>query len=154
MNEHVKALEILHQVWGTMADEKDSSYPGAHWEAMDRHGKPFNHDVSLAHGWSTWPVFLLPRYLVGFHPLEPGWETIGISPVFAGLDEVEYEVESPSRLIKIAIVIDGNRERGTVRVTLPADTTGLISLPNPWTLLGWRKIRGYGEETITESVRK
>jgi hypothetical protein len=118
------------------------------------HGKPFSHDVSLAHGWSTWPVFLLPRYLAGLHPLEPGWETIGISPVLAELDEVEYQVESPSGLIQVAIVIDGDRERGTASVTLPADTTGVISLPNPLGLLGCRTIRGYGEETITESVRK
>ena len=114
-NEPTKAIDMLHQVWGAMADESNPNYSGAHWEAMNRHSKPFNHDVSLVHGWSTWPVFLLPRYLAGLHPLQPGWKTIGISPVLADLDEVAYEVESVCGLVKIAISIDTSGDRGTLR---------------------------------------
>jgi len=153
-NEPVKALELLHQVWGAMADENSPNYSGAHWEAMDRQGNPFNHDVSLAHGWSTWPVFLLPKYLAGLHPLEPGWKTIGISPVLADLDEVTYEVECVRGLMKIAISIDKSREEGTMRLTLPVGTKGLVSLPPPWRLLGCRQVRGDAEEMVVNFVRK
>lgn len=153
-NEHAKALELLHQVWGVMAEESSPNYSEAHWEAMDRHGNPFNHDVSLAHGWSTWPVFLLPRYLTGLHPLEPDWETVGISPVLADLDEVEFVIETRRGLVKIVILIDGNREIGTMKVTLPLGTAGLISLPKPWDLLGSRKVRGNGGEIVTNLVKK
>ena len=153
-NEPAKALDLLHQVWGAMADESNPNYSGAHWEAMDRQGNPFNHDVSLVHGWSTWPVLLLPRYLTGLHPLEPGWKTIGISPVLADLDEVTYEVESGRGIIKIAILIDRYRDKGTMRLTLPAGTKGLVSLPKPWKLLGCRQIRGDGQVLVVKFVRQ
>jgi hypothetical protein len=153
-NEPAKALELLHQVWGAMADESSPNYSGAHWEAMDRQGNPFNHDVSLAHGWSTWPVFLLPKYLAGLRPLEPGWKTIGISPVLADLDEVAYEVECVRGLMRIAISVDRSREEGTMRLTLPVGTKGLVSLPSPWRLLGCRQVRGDAEEMVLNFVRK
>ena len=153
-NQLAEALALLHQVWGAMADESNPNYSGAHWEAMDRQGNPFNHDVSLVHGWSTWPVLLLPRYLTGLHPLEPGWKTIGISPVLADLDEVTYEVESGRGIIKIAILVDRHRDEGTMRLTLPAGTKGLVSLPKPWKLLGCRQIRGDGQEVVVNFVRK
>jgi hypothetical protein len=150
----VHALELLHQVWGTMADESNPNYSGAHWEAMDGQGNPFNHEASLAHGWSTWPVFLLPRYLAGLHPLEPGWKTVGISPILADLDEVTYGVESGCGLIKIAILIDSSRERGIMRLTLPVSTKGVVSLPGPWKLLGCREFRGDAEEIAVHFVRR
>jgi hypothetical protein len=153
-NEPAKALDLLHQVWGAMADESNPNYSGAHWEAMSRHGKPLNHDVSLVHGWSTWPVFLLPRYLAGLHPLEPGWKTIGISPVLADLDKVTYELELVRGHIKIEILIDRSREEGTLRITLPVGTKGVVSLPRPWTLLGCRQIRGDAEEMVVKFVKK
>jgi hypothetical protein len=153
-NEPAKALELLHQVWGTMADESNPNYSGAHWEAMDGQGNPFNHEASLAHGWSTWPVFLLPRYLAGLHPLEPGWKTVGISPILADLDEVTYGVESGCGLIKIAILIDSSRERGIMRLTLPVSTKGVVSLPGPWKLLGCREFRGDAEEIAVHFVRR
>jgi hypothetical protein len=152
-HEPVKALGLLHQVWGAMADDKNPNYSGAHWEAMDRHGKPFNHDVSLVHGWSTWPVFLLPKHLAGLHPLEPGWKTIGVSPVLADLDEVTYEFGSVRGLIKIAILIDGSRKKGTLSLTLPVGTTGVISLPRPWKLLGCPRIPGDGDETAVSFAK-
>ena len=153
-NEPAKAIDLLHQVWGAMAEEGNPNYSGAHWEAMNRIGKPFNHDVSLVHGWSTWPVFLLPRYLAGVFPLEPGWKTIGISPVLANLEEVRYEVETVRGLIKIAVLIDTSREQGLLRLTLPVGTKGVISLPSPWKLLGCRQVRGDTEEMVVKFVRK
>lgn len=153
-SEPAKALDLLHQVWGAMADESNPNYSGAHWEAMNRHGKPFNHDVSLVHGWSTWPVFLLPRYLAGLHPLEPGWKTIGISPILADLDEVAYELETVRGQIKIEVLIDRSREEGTLRLSLPVGTKGVVSLPKPWTLLGCRQIQGDAEEMVVKFVKK
>lgn len=153
-NEHAKALEVLHSVWGTMADEGNPNYSGAHWEAMDRHGNPFNHDVSLAHGWSTWPVFLLPRYLAGLHPIEPGWKTIGIAPVLAELDEITYSVESVRGAVRISILIEVGRKKGTMKLTLPAGTMGVILLPKPWKLLGSRRIQGDGDEVVVHFVKE
>lgn len=153
-NEPAKALELLHQVWGPMADKQNPNYSGAHWEAMDRDGNPFNHDVSLAHGWSTWPVFLLPRYLAGIYPLEPGWRKIAVEPVLADLDDIAYSVESVRGLITIAISMNKTRENGTMQLLLPVGTAGVVSLPASWSLLGVEEISGSGEEITLHLVKE
>jgi hypothetical protein len=145
-NEPAAALKLLLRVWGPMADEQNPNYSGAHWEAMDRNGNPFNHDVSLSHGWSTWPVFLLPRYLAGLYPLEPGWEKIAMEPVLAELDEISYSVESVRGLISVAISINESRNKGTMKLVLPVNTTGEVSLPKSWKLMGAGQIQGSGKE--------
>ncbi|RGP66702.1 hypothetical protein FSPOR_6442 [Fusarium sporotrichioides] len=98
-----KAIDLLFRVWGTMANQDSPNYSGAHWEAMRSNGTPYNHDVSLVHGWSTWPVFLLPRYLAGVYPLEAGWKRIGIEPVFTDIEEVNYTLEAPQGCISIKL---------------------------------------------------
>jgi hypothetical protein len=145
-NESAAPLRLLLQVWGPMADVDNPNYSGAHWEAMDTMGNPFNHDVSLCHGWSTWPVFLLPKYLAGLYPLEPGWKKIAIEPVLAELDEVSYSFESVRGLISVAISISESRDKGRMKLVLPVNTTGEVSLPKSWKLMGAGQIQGSGEE--------
>jgi hypothetical protein len=148
------ALDLLLRVWGPMVDEHNPNYSGAHWEAMDRNGNPFNHDVSLSHGWSTWPVFLLPRYLTGLHPLEPGWHKIAIEPVLAELDEISYSIETIRGLISVALSINKSRDKGTMKLVLPIDTTGEVLLPKSWRLMGSRQIQGSGEEIALHFVKE
>lgn len=148
--EHVKALELLHQIWGIMADESNPNYSGAHWEAMDRHGNPFNHDVSMAHGWSTWPVFLMPKYLAGLHPLEPGWRKVAVQPVLARLEKVSYSIETVSGMIGIVIFMGDNYDEGSIKLTLPVGITGVVSLPAPWSLSGPGEIEGIGKEVVMQ----
>ncbi|OBT63617.1 hypothetical protein VE03_07340 [Pseudogymnoascus sp. 23342-1-I1] len=90
-NDPEAAVRLIKHVWGMMADPSNVNYSGAHWEAMKSDGTPFGHDTSLAHGWSTWPTFLLPQYLGGLMPLEPGWKRWCVKPLLAGLSEVDME---------------------------------------------------------------
>ncbi|CAG7555743.1 unnamed protein product [Fusarium equiseti] len=143
-NEGSKAMELLSRVWGVMGDPSSPNYSGAHWEAVKTDGTPFNHDASLVHGWSTWPVFLLPRYLVGVYPLEAGWTKIGVEPVFAGLESVEYSIETPQGYFSAQLCISDQKGAGTIRVLVPDGSSADVKAPNGWKLSGTGIVQGNG----------
>ncbi|RKK80198.1 hypothetical protein BFJ69_g4388 [Fusarium oxysporum] len=145
-NEGIKARELLSQVWGVMADQDSPNYSGAHWEAMKTDGSPFNHDVSLAHGWSSWPVFLLPRYLAGVYPLEAGWKRIGVEPVLAGLEEVRYSLETPQGHLSVVVHINEEGGEGSVKIVVPQGSTAVVRPPKSWVLENDAVIQGSGTE--------
>jgi hypothetical protein len=90
-----------------MADQSSPDYSGTHWEAMD--GWPFNHDVSFAHSWSTWLVFLLARYLAGVYVRAPDWRVVSIEPVLADLDYVECSLDSVASRVQISVTLEADR---------------------------------------------
>ncbi|KAH7473275.1 hypothetical protein FOMA001_g11890 [Fusarium oxysporum f. sp. matthiolae] len=145
-NEGIKARELLSQVWGVMADQDSPNYSGAHWEAMKTDGSPFNHDVSLAHGWSSWPVFLLPRYLAGVYPLEAGWKRIGVEPVLAGLEAVRYSLETPQGHLSVVVHINEEGGKGSVKIVVPQGSTAVVRPPKSWVLENDAVIQGSGTE--------
>ncbi|KAJ0150654.1 Methyltransferase [Fusarium oxysporum f. sp. albedinis] len=145
-NEGIKARELLSQVWGVMADQDSPNYSGAHWEAMKTDGSPFNHDVSLAHGWSSWPVFLLPRYLAGVYPLEAGWKRIGVEPVLAGLEAVKYSLETPQGHLSVVVHINEEGGKGSVKIVVPQGSTAVVRPPKSWVLENDAVIQGSGTE--------
>ncbi|KAJ4244769.1 hypothetical protein NW762_014346 [Fusarium torreyae] len=145
-HEGMQARELLLRVWGAMAEQDDPNFSGAHWEAMKTDGTPFNHDVSLAHGWSTWPVFLLPRYLAGVYPLEAGWRKIGVEPVLAGLDVVEYSLETPQGYLNVGVYVEEQERSGTIKLLVPEGSTAVVKAPKGWSLESNGMIQGDGTE--------
>ncbi|KAM0216907.1 hypothetical protein ACHAQD_007626 [Fusarium lateritium] len=145
-HEGMKASKLLSTVWGTMADRDNPNYSGAHWEGMKTDGSPFNHDVSLSHGWSTWPVHLLPRYLAGVYPLEAGWKKIVVEPVLAGLDVVEYSLETPQGHLKVCLNVQEYQAIGVIKVVVPKDAEALVKAPKGWSLDAEGVIQGNGLE--------
>ncbi|KAM0543457.1 hypothetical protein ACHAPJ_012321 [Fusarium lateritium] len=145
-HEGIQARELLLRVWGTMAKQEDPNFSGAHWEAMKTDGTPFNHDVSLAHGWSTWPVFLLPRYLAGVYPLEAGWRKIGVEPVLAGLDVVEYSLETPQGYLSVGLYVEEQKRAGTIKLLIPEGSAAVVKAPKGWSLDSNGVIQGDGTE--------
>lgn len=85
LNNGTAALTLLERIWGLMTDETGPNYSEGHWASMKPDGTTYAADTSLQHGWSTWPVFLLPKYLGGLSPLEPGWKRFQVKSVLAGL---------------------------------------------------------------------
>ncbi|KAM0326525.1 hypothetical protein ACHAQA_006394 [Verticillium albo-atrum] len=144
MGEGNSALNLTRKMWQIMSDPSSPDYSGAHWEAMKIDGSPFNHDVSLAHGWATWPVFLLPRYLVGVYPREPGWKKIAIEPVFTELTFVECFMETPAGQVHVSITFKEGGITGTLSVLIPSGSESLTTLPKGWVLQGPGEIRGTG----------
>lgn len=124
-----EAIALLQTVWGPMADPSDENYSGGHWEAMTADGKPFGHDTSLIHAWSTWPVFLLPQYVVGVKPLEPGWTRLQISPVPCGVGYGIYSNETTAGKVGVEMKMDETAGKLVLSLALPTGIMAEIVAP-------------------------
>ncbi|KFY77501.1 hypothetical protein V499_03131 [Pseudogymnoascus sp. VKM F-103] len=133
-NDPEAAIKLIKHVWGMMADPSNVNYSGAHWEAMKPDGTPFGHDTSLAHGWSTWPTFLLPQYLGGLTPLEPGWRRWSVKPLLAGLSEVDVTLKTVAGVIQMSLRIQDGNSEGQIRVRVPKGTRCVVTPPSGWLL--------------------
>ena len=93
------------------------------WEAWDQKFKP-NQDWN--HAWGAAPANLLPRYVLGVVPAEPGWKSLLICPNPEGLHECRGKVPTPRGSIFVSWV---NEEPLTLRLTVPAETPVSFDLP-------------------------
>ncbi|KAH7361160.1 Six-hairpin glycosidase-like protein [Pyrenochaeta sp. MPI-SDFR-AT-0127] len=139
------ALNLLDRVWGPMVDPSNANFSGGHWEAMKPDGTPLGHDTSLMHGWSTWPVFLMPRYLAGLHPIEAGWKVFGIAPVLAGLENIECTLETVAGTIKVELAFSETAGHGTIRLLAPRGTRAQLEPPKGWIMQGSHLIEATGD---------
>ncbi|MCH7227407.1 alpha-L-rhamnosidase C-terminal domain-containing protein [Haloferula sp. A504] len=74
------------------------------WEAWDHKYKP-NQDWN--HAWGAAPANLLPRYVLGADPLEPGWEVVGIRPNLGDLTYAKGRVPTVKGPIEIEWKVEG-----------------------------------------------
>ena len=69
------------------------------WEAWDQKYKP-NQDWN--HAWGAAPANLLPRFVLGVEPLEPGWKRASIRPCPGNLEHASGKVPTPLGPVGIA----------------------------------------------------
>ncbi|KAL3427196.1 alpha-L-rhamnosidase (RhaA is able to hydrolyze alpha-1) [Phlyctema vagabunda] len=129
------AVELIERVWGTMADPTNPNYSGGHWEAMKPDGTPITNDTSLMHGWSTWPVHLLPRYLGGLAPLQAGWSRFQVKPVLAGLSSVDVQLTTPAGSISVSISACEMKGTGGIKISVPSGTVAEVFAPKAWMIV-------------------
>lgn len=134
------AIELVERVWGVMADESGPDYSGGHWEAMKPDGTPITDDTSLMHGWSTWPVYLLPRYLGGLEPLEAGWSLFKVKPILAGLDSVDVELSTPTGRVEVSLDMQETKNVGELSIRVPRGATAEVYAPEGWIIVTSDKI--------------
>ncbi|KAH8894275.1 Six-hairpin glycosidase [Thozetella sp. PMI_491] len=125
------SLELLHNLWGPMADTANVNYTGAFWETLDADGRPgFGLPTSLCHGWAAGPTAELTRYVLGVRPTEPGWKQFVVAPVTLGLEMANGTVPTQNGSINVTWSFS---DTGLLHmeVDAPADTTGTVTLPTP-----------------------
>lgn len=149
-----EAIQLVENVWGPMADTSNPNYSGGHWEAMTADGKPFGHDTSLMHAWSSWPVFLLPQYVVGVKPLEPGWKSLQIAPVLSGINFAHYHTEIPQGRLEVELNVEETVGVMSVEVTLPTGVTAEISAPSGYVNEGASIIEGSSQKVVVKFSRQ
>ncbi|KAJ8112278.1 hypothetical protein OPT61_g5315 [Boeremia exigua] len=140
----VEAVRLIERVWGPMADTTNPNYSGGHWEALKIDGTPHGHDTSLMHGWSTWPVSLMPQYLAGLQPLEPGWKRISVAPILADLTEIKCTLNTVAGIIGVEIDIDQAEGHGTLRIMAPYGIRVCLQSPQGWIIQGPDSTEGTG----------
>lgn len=93
------------------------------WEAWSARYKP---NLDWNHAWGAAPANLLPRYILGVTPLEPGWHTARIRPTPGNLAFAKGRVPTPHG----AVDIDWRRDDGfRLTLSLPAGMEGKLELP-------------------------
>lgn len=148
-----EAVKLIERVWGPMADTTSPNYSGGHWEAMKPDETPHGHDTSLMHGWSTWPVSLMPRYLAGLQPIEPGWKSFSVAPVLAGLKEVKCVLETAAGTVGVQLEIDETDGHGTLKILAPQSTRARLVAPQGWVIDEAQVVEGVGVwQTFTLSA--
>jgi len=84
-------LPGIRRHWGKMLDRGATTA----WEMFEgghRAGLPTR---SWCHGWSAGPAWLLPAYVLGVRPLEPGWSKVTLDPQAADLQWAEGTIPTP-----------------------------------------------------------
>jgi len=101
---------------------------------------------TMSHPWTAAPAAVLPRWLLGIRPLEPGWRTLAVRPLpHAGLEGASIEVPTPRGVVSLAFrqrvetgtgTGTGNRMAATARswvweanVTVPGNTFADVCAP-------------------------
>lgn len=96
------------------------------WEAWDQKYKP-NQDWN--HAWGAAPSNLLPRYVLGVEPAEPGWSRARIEPRFGGLEFAQGKVPTP--VGPIEVFWERSRKKFQFICNIPQGMEADVSLPNP-----------------------
>ena len=109
-------------------------------EAWDNAIKP-NQDWN--HAWATAPANIIPRYLFGIRPLEPGFKKILIKPLLMGcLEDASIAVPTQHGVIKVGYTAEAGKHR--FKITVPDGCTA--EFVNP--LTGEAKTLGSGENVV------
>ena len=106
------------------------------WYNMVRHGATmtyeawddkFKNNQDWNHAWGAAPANVIPRYVVGVRPLEPGFARMLISPQTSMLKSVEAVV--PTIRGGVEVDIQSSSEKYVMRVKIPANTVAEVDLP-------------------------
>jgi hypothetical protein len=93
-------------------------------EAWDARFKP---NLDWNHAWGAAPANLIPRYLVGVRPLEPGFKKVVVQPRPGSLDSFTANVPTPRGAVGVRYSRRGQEIDLTVDV--PGNSTGRIGIP-------------------------
>lgn len=127
------ALEIWRTCWGPMIDDKSPYYSGCHWEFSTPEGKPhMGHFCSMAHPFSSLPVYSLGVHALGLSPTKPGWGEFVFSPHAGFLDGLEWSrgrVPTPGGGNIHATWVKESEGTWSVKVTAPLGYQGRVLWP-------------------------
>jgi hypothetical protein len=96
-------LKVIRVKWGRMLDRGATTF----WET-------FESPRSRCHAWSAGPTYFLSRYLLGIHPLEPGFQSFLVAPQVTLLSRAEGTMPTPSGNIDVS----WHREKSSLTLTL------------------------------------
>ena len=88
----------------------------------------YKNNLDWNHAWGAAPANMLPRYLLGVRPLEPGFRRVLIQPQPASLSHVAGTVPTPLGPIVVAVdtQADGSRE---LQMSIPNGVIAQVQLP-------------------------
>lgn len=112
------------------------------YEAWDN---KFKANQDWNHAWGAAPANIIPRYVVGVRPLEAGFAEMTIAPQTSNLSEVQATV--PTIRGSVEAKINNTPHNYTLRLTIPANTTAEVSLPDSDKVSDSAQLRINGRKT-------
>jgi hypothetical protein len=94
-------------------------------EAWDNKYKP-NQDWN--HAWGAAPANIIPRYLMGVQPIEPGFAKVRIKPQAGHLKTGRLDLPTVRGTIHVDFTSDPDRSFG-LNIILPGNTEAVVYLP-------------------------
>lgn len=112
------------------------------YEAWDN---KFKANQDWNHAWGAAPANIIPRYVVGVRPLKAGFAEMTIAPQTSNLSEVQATV--PTIRGSVEAKINNTPHNYTLRLTIPANTTAEVSLPDSDKISDSAQLRINGRKT-------
>ncbi|MEN6386344.1 MAG: family 78 glycoside hydrolase catalytic domain [Phycisphaerales bacterium] len=104
-----KAFKMISQQWLPMLYEGATTF----WETIKGQAD-FDGAGSLCHGFSTIPAYVYQAHTLGITPLEPGFSSFRVRPVFGELAWASGRIPTPAGIIEISWEKRGQSYRGQV----------------------------------------
>lgn len=121
------ALDLMRERYGRMIERGAATL----WEGFEPH-------ASLAHGFSTTPVWQFMRHILGISPADPGFRKIRIEPNLATLEFARGAQPTVSGEIEVSLRRAGDRIE--VEAALPGGVTGEVIAPPGYGIDGSARI--------------
>jgi hypothetical protein len=90
-------LGTMRHLWGGMLDRGATTA----WEMFEGRHRPGLPTRSWCHAWSAGPAWLLPAYILGARPAEPGWARALVQPLTGDLQWAEGSIPTPRGVLHI-----------------------------------------------------
>lgn len=87
----------------------------------------YKNNLDWNHAWGAAPANIIPRFLMGIRPLEPGFKSILIQPQPGSLKSASYTFPTIKGEIKASFVKDV--DKFTLELSLPFGTNTVVKLP-------------------------
>ena len=94
-------------------------------EAWDR---PYKPNLDWNHAWGAAPANVIPRYVVGVRPLEPGFKRFIVQPQPASLQSFSAKV--PTIRGPVFVDYSASQTGYELKVTVPGNSTARVALPS------------------------
>ena len=94
----------------------------------------YKNNLDWNHAWGAAPANIIPRFVVGVRPAEPGFKTVLVAPQPAGLEQVAATVPTCRGLVRVVAERSGGTSgKLTVESPVPVrlDLSGLTGHPAP-----------------------
>lgn len=122
-NNPEKAIELIKRCWGSIITTGYNTF----WEFIPSSGNIPEEYTSLCHLWSTGPSYIIPSYILGIRPIEPGFKKIIINPEFFIFTELKGVIPSPLGDVKINFFREN--QFYNLKLTTPEKVESILLIP-------------------------
>jgi hypothetical protein len=129
------ALEEIRSYWGFMLKNGATTCwencDEANWESVIKH---LPAPLSMCHGWSAGPNYVLPTYVLGVKPTAPGFSEVLIRPMLGDLTWAEGNIPTPFGELYVYWELNPTNDQIRGWVEVPEGIKGSVDLGRIYSL--------------------